>query len=81
MSNIDYELNLQEGKLDVSYSSLNGKMCFPMQGELSSDGNTFFAQSRVFGTCRDISQTEINGIKKYVCDDSKSSKGVEIVFL
>ena len=81
MSNIDYELDLQKGKLDVCYSSLYGKKCFPMKGELSGDGRTFFVQSSVLGTCRDLSQTEINGIKKYVSNDSKVSKGIEIEFM
>ena len=81
MSNIDYELDLQKGKLDVCYSSLYGKKCFPMEGELSSDRKTFFAHSRVLGTCRDLSQNEINGIKKYVSNDCKASKDIEIVFM
>jgi len=81
MINIDYELNLHERKLTICYSSLYSKMTLPMKGELSGDGRTFFVQSSALGTCRDLSQNEINEIKKYVSNDSKVSKGIEIVFM
>jgi hypothetical protein len=81
MSNIDYELSLQEGFLNISYSSFYANFNFPMNGQLSSDRKTFIAQSRVLGTCRDLSQTEIDGIKSYISDHCRMKRGIEIVFL
>lgn len=81
MGNIVYDLDIQNGILNINYSSFYGEKCFPLKGKLTSDGKTFLVHSNSLSSCQSLSQTEISGIKKYVSEDSWLKRGVEIAFM
>lgn len=81
MSNIRFNLDSLKKKLNISYRSLGKSHEFVLDGELSSDEKTFLANSEAIDSCRDLSQTECIGIKKYVSRESETSKDPDIIFL
>lgn len=79
---LGYNVNLKKEELSVSYVSLctNVQHDFLIQGTLSLDGKTFFANSKSIDTCDALSQTEKEGIKKFIMKDSQAYKKIGIVF-
>ena len=78
MSNIQFYLDSSKQQLNISYSSLGKLHGFTLNGELTSDGDTFLAHPESIDNCRDLSQTECMEIKKYV---SSESSNPHVVFL
>ena len=46
MSNIDFELELRDGELNVVYNSLHGSKYFCEKGFLTEDQKTFFVRTK-----------------------------------
>ena len=81
MSNIDYDLDKSDKRLQINYQSLNRLHTISVSGTLSEDGNTFFANSEAIDNCNDLSLTEKTGLKTHVTRESSSDDKTEIVFV
>ena len=82
MLNIYYTLNREKNELLITYAPLDTQVehGFRIEGSLSLDGRTFFVSSKAIDNSDELSQTEKDGIIKYIMRDSKMHKNIEVIF-
>ena len=82
MLNIYYTLNLEKNELLITYAPLYTQVehGFRIEGSLCLDSRTFFVSSKAIDNSDELSQTEKDGIIKYIMRDSKMHKNIEVIF-